>query len=101
MKKRRLTKAEKTRDELILFTLATATYELELFGKSIEYHKKQLEALVYDEPLRIFFFKHKIWKIRFESEKKFLGELIDLYDSLNLRLQDISEALGGYYEHKN
>ena len=101
MKKRRLTKAEKLKESLILFTLASSTYELQLFSKSIEYHKKQLEALVYDEPLRIFFFKHKIWKIRFESEKKFLGELIDLFDSLNLRLEDINEELGGYYGHKN
>lgn len=101
MKKGRLTKAEKLKESLILFTLATATYELELFSKSIEYHKTELKSLIEEEPLRIFFLKHAVWKQRFESEKKYLGELIDLYDSLNLRLQDISEELGGYYGHKN
>ena len=101
MKKKRLTKEEKLRDLLIFHLMANSTYELELFKKSIDYHKKQLEALVYEEPLRIFFFKHKIWKIRFESEKKFLGELINLHNSLNRRFDEIGEKLGGYYEHKN
>lgn len=101
MKKGRLTKTEKLKESLLFFTLANATYQIELLSKSIQYHKNELEALVYEEPLHIFFFKHKNWKRRLENEKEFLGELIDLYNSQNKRFNDMGEELGGYYEHKN
>lgn len=60
MKRHRLTKEEKLKESLILLTIDSFNYQLNHLKKEIDFHRNKAKILKEQEPLFIFFIKHKI-----------------------------------------